>query len=121
MSATAATPAVTAAPPDAGQLAGLFRALAEPARLAILRRLVDAGPHTVSELVDACGQRQPSVSKHLACLHECGLVAREREGRLVRHAALCPEVPPLLDAAERLWEIARCGDSCSCSCCGEGG
>jgi DNA-binding transcriptional ArsR family regulator len=95
--------------------------MAEPARLAILRRLVDAGPHTVSELVEACDQRQPSVSKHLACLHGCGLVARERDGRLVRYAALRPEVPPFLEAAERLWEVARCGDSCSCSCCVEGG
>jgi DNA-binding transcriptional ArsR family regulator len=107
--------------PTAPQLAGLFRALGEPARLAILRRLVDGGPHTVSELVEACDQRQPSVSKHLSCLHGCGLVARERDGRLVRYAALCPDVPPLLDAAERLWEITRCGESCSCSCCAEGG
>lgn len=106
--------------PSASQLAALFRGLAEPARLSIMRRLVDAGPQTVSQLVAACRQRQPSVSKHLACLHECGLVARERRGRQVRYAALAPEVPPLLAAAERLWEIARCGESCACSCCQEG-
>lgn len=114
-SATAAT-----APTDA-QLGAMFRALAEPARLAILRRLVSAGPRTVSELVDACDQRQPSVSKHLACLHDCGLVAREREGRLVRYAVVSGDVPPVLAAAERLWETARCRESCSCSCCAEGG
>ena len=106
--------------PSASQLAALFRGLAEPARLAILRRLVDAGPQAVSQLVAACRQRQPSVSKHLACLHECGLVSRERRGRQVLYAALVPEVPPLLIAAERLWEIARCGESCACSCCQEG-
>lgn len=113
-------PDLIAAPTDA-QLGALFRALAEPARLAILRRLVAHGPHTVSELVDACDQRQPSVSKHLACLHECGLVARERDGRLVRYAVVSGDVPPLLAAAEHLWETARCGESCSCSCCAEGG
>lgn len=121
MSALAIDPPRAVSAPTAPQLAGLFRALGEPARLAILRRLVDAGPHTVSELVEVCDQRQPSVSKHLACLHECGLVARKRDGRLVRYAAPCPDVPPLLDAAEVLWQVARCGESCSCSCCAEGG
>jgi ArsR family transcriptional regulator, cadmium/lead-responsive transcriptional repressor len=107
--------------PSAGELAALFRGLAEPARLSILRRLVEAGPQTVSDLVVACRQRQPSVSKHLACLHECGLVARERRGRQVLFTVRAPEVPPLLIAAERLWEIARCGESCACSCCQERG
>ena len=120
MLAAPSPPPVTATP-TAPQLGALFRALAEPSRLAILRRLVAEGPHTVSELVDACDQRQPSVSKHLACLHECGLVARERDGRLVRYAVVSADVPPLLTAAERLWETARCGESCSCSCCAEGG
>jgi DNA-binding transcriptional ArsR family regulator len=107
--------------PSASQLAALFRGLAEPARFSILRRLVDAGPQTVSQLVTACGQRQPSVSKHLACLHECGLATRERRGRQMLYAALVPEVPPLLAAAERLWEISRCGERCACTCCQEGG
>jgi DNA-binding transcriptional ArsR family regulator len=119
-------PAVAALPelaerPSASQLAALFRGLAEPARLSILRRLVDAGPQTVSQLVVACRQRQPSVSKHLSCLHECGLAARERRGRQIVYSALVPEVPPLLAAAERVWEIARCGESCACSCCQERG
>ncbi|HSJ73040.1 MAG TPA: metalloregulator ArsR/SmtB family transcription factor [Miltoncostaeaceae bacterium] len=107
--------------PSASQLAALFRGLAEPARLSILRRLVDAGPQTVSQLAAACRQRQPSVSKHLACLHECGLASRERRGRKMLYTALAPEVPPLLAAGERVWEIARCGERCTCTCCQEGG
>jgi ArsR family transcriptional regulator, cadmium/lead-responsive transcriptional repressor len=107
--------------PSSSELAALFRGLADPARLAILRRLVDGGPQTVSGLVAACRQRQPSVSKHLACLHDCGLVARERRGRQVVYCALAPELPSLMAAAEGLWEIARCGESCTCSCCQEGG
>ena len=105
--------------PSASHLAALFRGLAEPARLSILRRLVDDGPQTVSELAVACRQRQPSVSKHLACLHGCGLAARERRGRRIFYSALVPEVPSLLAAAERLWEITRCGESCACPCCQE--
>jgi hypothetical protein len=49
------------------------------------------------------------------------VVARERQGRRVVYCALATEVPPVLAAAERLWEIARCGESCACSCCQEGG
>jgi ArsR family transcriptional regulator, cadmium/lead-responsive transcriptional repressor len=120
MSQAVALPSDVSERPSATELAALFRGLAEPARLAILSRLVDAGPQSVSQLVDACRQRQPSVSKHLACLHECGLVNRQRRGRRVVYAALVPEVPPLLAAAEGLWQIARCGERCTCTCCQEG-
>jgi len=105
--------------PSAGELASLFRGLGEPARLSVLRRLLDGGPQTVSEIVAACRQRQPSVSKHLACLHGCGLVGRERVGRRVTYAVADPQIAPLLDAAEQVWQVARCGESCSCSCCND--
>jgi DNA-binding transcriptional ArsR family regulator len=37
----------------------------------------------VSDIVEETGLSQPNVSKHLACLWGCGLVARERRGREV--------------------------------------
>lgn len=107
--------------PSSSELAALFRGLGDPSRLAILRRLYDRGPQRVSELVEACRMRQPSVSKHLACLHLCGILRRERRGRQVHYALASPEVAALLGAAERLWELARCGESCPCTCCQEGG
>jgi len=73
----------------------------------------------VSELVVACRQRQPSVSKHLACLHGCGLVSRERHGRQVTYAVADPSLGPLLDAADQVWQVARCGESCCCPSCDE--
>jgi DNA-binding transcriptional ArsR family regulator len=118
MSAITTSPALSSRP-TAGELASLFRGLGEPARLTVLRRLLDRGPQTVSELVVACGQRQPSVSKHLACLHDCGLVSRERQGRQVVYAVCDPHLAPLLGAAEEVWQVARCGESCSCACCDE--
>jgi DNA-binding transcriptional ArsR family regulator len=60
--------------------AALFRSLGDPTRLAIVRRLA-AGPARVVELVQAVGLAQSTVSKHLACLRECGLVASEPVGR----------------------------------------
>ena len=60
--------------------AALFRSLGDPTRLAIVRRLA-TGPARVTDLVDAVGLAQSTVSKHLACLRDCGLVASEPVGR----------------------------------------
>jgi len=114
-----ATASVRPSRPSARELASLFRGLGDAARLSVLRRLLDGGPQTVSELVVACRQRQPSVSKHLACLHGCGLVSRERHGRQVTYAVADPSLGPLLDAADQVWQVARCGESCCCPSCDE--
>jgi DNA-binding transcriptional ArsR family regulator len=58
----------------------LFHGLADYSRLAILREL-ELGEQRVSDLVSLTGLMQSNVSKHLACLWECGLVERERRGR----------------------------------------
>ena len=60
--------------------AALFRSLADPARLSILRRLT-AGPARVVDLVEALGLAQSTVSEHLACLRECRLVESQPVGR----------------------------------------
>ncbi len=54
--------------------AALFRSLADPARLAIVRRLA-AGPARVVDLTRELGLAQSTVSGHLACLRDCGLAA----------------------------------------------
>jgi DNA-binding transcriptional ArsR family regulator len=66
-------------------VAGRFRALAEPARLAILHALED-GERSVTELVDATGLAQGNLSKHLQQLHASGFVSRRREGLFIRYA-----------------------------------
>ena len=68
--------------------AALFRSLGDPTRLAILRRLA-TGEARVGELVEEVGLAQSTVSKHLACLKECGLVDFEPVGR----ASVFPPVP----------------------------
>ena len=60
--------------------AALFHALAEPTRLALLQHL-STGEHRVRDLVDHMHLAQSTVSKHLACLRDCGLVAVRSEGR----------------------------------------
>lgn len=61
-------------------MADIFDVLAEPTRRDILRRLLD-GEASVSDLVEALGLTQPTVSKHLAQLRDAELVTVREEGR----------------------------------------
>ncbi|MDP9435853.1 MAG: metalloregulator ArsR/SmtB family transcription factor [Actinomycetota bacterium] len=79
----------------------LFRGLADPARLAILRHLA-LGEHRVVDLTGHLGLAQSTVSGHLSCLRECGLVAARAEGRASLYSLARPELLDLLASAERL-------------------
>ena len=79
--------------------AALFRSLGDPARLAILRRLA-GGPARVVDLVAALGLAQSTVSKHLACLRDCGLVTSEPVGRASLFRLAQPALIDVLAAAE---------------------
>src|SRR6476469_6833735 len=58
----------------------LFRSLADPARLTILRHLA-LGEHRVVDLTAHLGLAQSTTSAHLACLRDCGLVSVRTVGR----------------------------------------
>jgi DNA-binding transcriptional ArsR family regulator len=60
--------------------AKLFRGLADPTRLGILRAL-QAGERRVTDLVAEVGGSQANASGHLACLKDCGLAAGRAQGR----------------------------------------
>jgi ArsR family transcriptional regulator, cadmium/lead-responsive transcriptional repressor len=76
----------------------LFRGLSDPSRLAIVEQLA-RGDRRVSDLAAAMRLSQPNVSKHLACLWDCGLVERERRGREV-HYRLVAGLHELLSSAD---------------------
>jgi ArsR family transcriptional regulator, cadmium/lead-responsive transcriptional repressor len=58
----------------------LFRGLADPSRLAILLEL-RKGERRVVDLAAMLGLAQATVSGHLACLRDCGLVTWRPVGR----------------------------------------
>ena len=75
-----------------------FRVLADPARLEILHEL-QRGERSVSELVEATGFLQGTLSKHLQTLHDASFVKRRRDGQFVYYAladervlALCEQM-----------------------------
>lgn len=68
---------------DAEELAGLFKVLADPARLRLLS-LVAAGADgeaCACDLVEPVGKSQPTVSHHLSLLVDAGLLTREKRGK----------------------------------------
>jgi len=84
--------------------AGLFRSLSDPTRLAILRHL-QLGEHRVRDLTAHLGLAQSTVSAHLACLKDCGLVTSTPHGRASIFAlAREGELTRLFAAAEELLE-----------------
>jgi DNA-binding transcriptional ArsR family regulator len=74
--------------------ARLFAALADPVRLAILRRLMESEA-CVRDLVQVAGVKQPAVSKHLGILEEAGLVSARREAAFMFYSIADPVVHDL--------------------------
>jgi len=77
---------------DADDLASIFRALGDPARLRLLSFLAaqPGGEACVCHLTAPIGLSQPTVSHHLKILNEAGLLDRERRGMWVYYR-LVPE------------------------------
>ena len=93
---------------DSTAAVALFRSLADPARLAIVSRLVH-GEARVVDLTRMLGLAQSTVSKHLTCLRDCGLVDFRAEGRQSFYSLTRPELIDLLRSAELL--LAETGDA----------
>jgi ArsR family transcriptional regulator len=77
-----------------------FKALGEPARLALLAAM-QQGERSVSELVGLTGRGQPNVSQHLKELVRAGLVAPRRDGARVYYRIADPYVTRICDAVCR--------------------
>jgi DNA-binding transcriptional ArsR family regulator len=88
--------------------ASLFRSLADPTRLAIVRRLA-AGEARVTDLVAELALAQSTVSGHLACLRDCGLVDWRPAGRQSFYYLTRMELMDLLRSAEAL--LAATGEA----------
>src|SRR5690606_12320617 len=68
---------------EATELADLFKALSDPARLRLLSLIANSpdGEACVCDLIAPLERSQPTVSHHLSLLVEAGLLTREKRGR----------------------------------------
>jgi len=85
---------------DAEDLAGLFKAIADPARLRLLSLIAaqPSGEACVCHFMKPLGLSQPTVSHHLRILHEAGLLARERRASWVYYRIVPERVAELRGA-----------------------
>jgi DNA-binding transcriptional ArsR family regulator len=79
----------------------VFKALADPTRLAVLEKLSN-GPAPVSELAQPFDMALPSFSQHLDVLEKSGLVESYKKGRVRTYQI----VPRQLEAVEH-WMVAQ--------------
>jgi len=61
----------------------LLAALADPARMEILRELAGSSEVCACDLTTCCDVRQPTVSHHLKVLRDAGAVRSERRGNRI--------------------------------------
>ena len=91
--------------PRAATTSDAFNAVAEPRRRDILDYLASR-ERTVSDVVEALGLPQPSVSKHLRVLRDVGLVEVRRDGRQMFYRTNAANIRPLHEwtsGFERYW------------------
>lgn len=68
---------------EASELAAMFKALADPARLRLLSMVASSpdGEVCACDLVGPSGKSQPTVSHHMSQLVDAGLLTREKRGK----------------------------------------
>jgi ArsR family transcriptional regulator len=90
-------------PEAAEDLASVFKALADPTRVAIVNRLASGEKCCVCDLTEVFELSQPTVSHHLRILREAGLVESERRGTFAYYWV----VPDAMDRLRAVFEPAE--------------
>lgn len=95
--------------------AGVFQALAHPARVRILEALAER-ELCVCELQRLVGSSLPTVSRHLAQMRAAGLLGCRREGTNIFYRLLVPCLLPALDCIDG---VIRADSERRAACCCE--
>ena len=74
-----------------------FALLGDPSRLALLLAIHHAGPISVSDLAVGADMNDTTVSQALRFLRANGIVAAERDGRIIRYRLTSDDIGELLD------------------------
>ncbi len=92
------------------QLAQWAKALAHPARIAILQVLLRRGSCICSDVVEELPLSQATVSQHLKAMKEAGLIRGDIDGRTVCY---CADASVCRQAGDALSEMMKsCRDCC---------
>lgn len=102
---------------DLARLAEVAKALAHPARLAILQTLAQRGTCICGEIVEVLPLAQATVSQHLKALKEAGLVQGEVDGP---RSCYCVNPEALREAAQALAGFFAGLERDGAACCASG-
>ncbi|MHA2073401.1 MAG: ArsR/SmtB family transcription factor [Candidatus Hodarchaeales archaeon] len=82
-------------------LSAFFKALGNETRITVLQLLQKNNELNVMEMCKQLEMQQYHISRHLACLRNCGLVTTRREGKLMYYS---------LNEHERITQILNLAD-----------
>lgn len=88
--------------------AAVFAALGDETRLAVLARLAEGKPQSISRLTEGTGLSRQAVTKHLRVLEKAGMLRHSRSGRESLFA-LAPQ--PIAEVRDYLDEVASQWDA----------
>jgi DNA-binding transcriptional ArsR family regulator len=77
----------------------VFKALGDPSRLKILDYL-RSGERCECQIVPTVGFAQPTVSRHLKVLVDCGILKRRKERNKMFYSVTSPRIFNLIDLAD---------------------
>ncbi|MBS7650270.1 winged helix-turn-helix transcriptional regulator [Candidatus Bathyarchaeota archaeon] len=79
--------------------ATIFKALGDPSRLRILEYL-RLGEKCVCSIVPTVGSTQPTVSRHLKVLTDCGILKRRRVGNRILYSVTSTKIYDVIDSLD---------------------
>ncbi len=97
---------------EQNQLAVLLKALAHPARIAILQQIINANACICGDLSAELGLAQPTISQHLKELKNAGLIKGTIEGASVCYCIDQVSWAGLKDQLNGLLNSATVNNSC---------
>jgi len=96
--AACCTPRSTVSDVAATELARMFKALADPARVKIMAMLLNADEVCACDFSATIGKTAATTSHHLRLLREAGLVATEKRGTWVHYRVVPERLAAVRDA-----------------------
>ena len=96
------------------KLAAMMKALAHPARVAIIQHLLKANACICGDLVDELGLAQPTISQHLKELKTAGLIRGTIEGTSVCYCIEPKTWAHYQKEFDALFAAYKGGDNCAC-------
>lgn len=90
-----------------GQFTAVLNILSEDVRFRILTLIASKGELTAKEILSEFDFTQPTLSHHMACLTEAGLVNAERKGRFVFYSVNNETIDYVISGISSLKSVSK--------------